>query len=341
MRARIEAALAAATSWLDQAQLESGELPVYASTDPTLAERAELDPSIFPSAVAALSLSHWPPAHPVRDRICAFLQSEMERRGLWKHWPRSHPHASSLPYDLDDTSCASAALAAAGIKVPDNRALLLANRDGEGRFFTWFSPRLRWSGVRHMALAWRGLAHAPSLFFFFRRTSAKPRDIDAAVNANALFHLGRFEGDAAVVAWLVAILRENRETQCDKWYEDPFVVRYFFARALAGRSEEGSALLRARLASSRPQSALHRALAACAGIALGTRPGPEEIAALLALQMPDGAWPRAALYHGGRARLAGGGFAPPHPDTPRWGSEAVTTAFAVEALSRTIGADRE
>ena len=274
MRARIEAALASATAYLERVQLATGELPVYASTDPALAERAEIDSSIFPSALAALSLSHWPPAHGVRDRICAFLRSEMEPRGLWKHWPRSHPHAASLPFDLDDTSCASAALAAAGLPVPDNRALLLANRDAEGRFFTWFSPRLRWSGARHMALAWRGLAHAPSLFLFFRRTSAKPRDVDAAVNANALFHLGRFEGDAAVIAWLVAILRDERETQCDKWYEDAFVVRYFFARAIAGRSAEGSALLSARLASCPPHNALQRALAARAEIDLGALPRP-------------------------------------------------------------------
>jgi hypothetical protein len=78
---------------------------------------------------------------------------------------------------------------------------------------------------------------------------------------------------------------------------------------------------------------MERALAACALLDWG-EDAAAPIAALLAAQRPDGSWRRAALYHGGRNRLRGGGFAEPHPDTPRWGSEAVTTAFAVEALAR-------
>jgi hypothetical protein len=74
-------------------------------------------------------------------------------------------------------------------------------------------------------------------------------------------------------------------------------------------------------------------LAACALLDWQCDASPH-IGALLAEQGADGSWQRAALYHGGRARLRSGGFAEPHPDTPRWGSEAITTAFAVEALAR-------
>ena len=83
-----------------------------------------------------------------------------------------------------------------------------------------------------------------------------------------------------------------------------------------------------------PADAFERALGLCAALNVGTRPAEAEVDALLALQGADGSWPRAALYHGGRLRRAGGGFAPRHPDTPHWGSEALTTAFCVEALSR-------
>ncbi len=326
------AALARAVSFLEASQSPNGELPVHASTDPTLATGASIDPSIFPNALAAWSLSFWPAAQGVRDRICDFLADEMHGRGLWRHWPRSHPHHASLPPDLDDSSCASLALARAGRDTPDNRALLLANRDGQGRFFTWIAPRLRWSGLGHLAITWRQLAHAPTLYLFFRRTSAEPRDIDAVVNANCLFHLGRFEGDSAVVAFLVDALRAGRERHCDKWYQSPFVIWYFLARALAGRSDEARALLTAKLCAAEPGNALEAALSLCATLSLGLRPDQERVDGLLAEQRADGSWPRAALYHGGRARLPDGRFAEPHPDTPRWGSEAVTTAFAVEAL---------
>ena len=332
----IVAALERAVSFLEATQLGSGELPIYASSDPTLAAGASIDPSIFPNALAAWSLSRWPGADAVRDRICDFLAAEMLSTGLWRHWPRSHPHHASLPPDLDDSSCASLALARAGRPAPDNRALLLANRDARGRFFTWIAPRLRWSGLRHSALTWRQLAHAPTLYLFFTRTSAEPRDVDAAVNANTLFHLGRFDGEAAVVELLVDALRQGRERHCDKWYENPFVIWYFFARALAGRSDDAETLLVRKLDEAELENALEAALALSALIALGEPVNQARVESLLAAQQPDGSWPRAALYHGGRARLPDGRFAEPHPDTPRWGSEALTTAFAIEALGQSL-----
>jgi hypothetical protein len=66
----------------------------------------------------------------------------------------------------------------------------------------------------------------------------------------------------------------------------------------------------------------------------GRDPGETAIASLLAAQLADGGWPRAALYHGGRERRPDGSFAPRHPDTPHWGSEALTACFCLEALSR-------
>lgn len=333
MRDDIVAALDRAVSFLEASQLSTGELPIYASNDPTLASGASIDPSIFPNALAAWSLSSWPQSNRVRDRICDFLTAEMHANGLWRHWPRSHPHHASLPPDLDDSSCASLALARAGREAPDNRGILLANRDRQGRFFTWIAPRLRWSGPHHLALTWRQLAHVPTLYLFFARTSAEPRDVDAVVNANTLFHLGRFDGEAAVVDFLVDALRGGRERHCDKWYENPFVIWYFLARALAGRSDEARALLIGKLAAAKPDNAMEAALSLNALVALGERPDQDRVRDLLAGQQPDGSWPRAALYHGGRVRLPDGRFAEPHPDTPRWGSEALTTAFVIEALA--------
>jgi hypothetical protein len=293
--------LARAIGYLGRVQLPSGELPVLASGAP--------DPSVFPTAVMAHSLSFAPDAADVHRRALDFLEAEMQPRGVWKHWPRTHPqHAFLLP-DLDDTACASAALVRAGRRIPDNRALLLKNRNRHGLFRTWLLD----------------LRHPLAMYAFFTRTSAKPFDADAVVNANVLFYLGEIP---EVVEHLLRVLRENRERHCDKWYDNPFVVWYFFARALPELAGE---LIEQKIARATPSNALEHALAACALLSCGRT---ANVDALLKMQLESGAWPAAPVYHGGRARKRPGTFGEPHPDTPYWGSEAWTTAFAIEALAR-------
>lgn len=332
--AELDAAIGRGIAFLQAAQLPTGELPVFASLDPVMAADCMVDPSIFPTALMVQCLAFCPEARDVRARATAFLHDEMGANGLWRHWTRAHPFHKQLPPDLDDTSCASAALRQAEIAFPDNRALLLANRDHAGRFFTWIAPRPRLTGVRHLAVTAAQLRHPLTLLLFFRRTSARPGDVDAVVNANTLFYLGDFPGRAAVEAMLIDVLRDHRERMCDKWYDNPFVIWYFLSRALAARASDAEALIAAKISEARPASPMEQALAACALLWWGRTPAPGDIEVLLGAQDESGAWPRAALYHGGRARLRGGGFADPHPHTPRWGSEALTTCFALEALSR-------
>ena len=332
------AAVARGLAFLERGQLPGGAFPVLASTDPGFATGAP-DPSVFPTALVAHCLSFAPAAAEMRARACDFLEREMDRHGLWKHWSREHPQYASLPPDLDDTSCAAAALAAAGRDFPDPREILFANRDRQGRFLTWVVPRLRWTAAAHRRATLPQLRRAPRLFIFFRRTSAKASDVDAVVNANALFHLGPVPETEQARAFLLAVLRDGDEAHCDKWYESPFAIWYFLSRALAGAAPEAGRIICERIASARPASALEAALAVCA-LHYWRAPVPTElIELLLARQRESGGWPAAPLYHGGRRRLGRRAFAPPHPDTPHWGSEALTTAVAVEALSRREGAD--
>jgi hypothetical protein len=328
----VRRAVARAVGFLGSVQRPSGELPVFASTDPSLAEDCVADPSVFPTALAAHSLAWCREADPVRTRALAFLEAEMDRHGLWRHWTREHPQARQLPPDLDDSSCAAAALADPD-RLAGNRPILLGNRRSDGLFLTWVLPRLKGGGAAHRRAAWPQLRHLPTLILFFRKTSADPGDVDAVVNANALFRLGAFEGREKIVDFLLGILRDGLEDSCDKWYENRFAIWYFVSRAL-GAEAAAAELILGRLATASPAGAMESALALCTLLNCGVEPEAGAVEALLALQSDDGSWPRAALYHGGRARLGGGGFAPRHPDTPHWGSEALTTAFCVEALSR-------
>lgn len=304
MSALAEEAVARGVEFLRRVQLPSGELPVLASGKP--------DPSVFPTAVMAHSLSFVPAATDVRRHALDFLAAEMQAGGVWKHWPRSHPQHAFLLADLDDTACASAVLTRAGRIIPDNRALLLKNRNRRGLFRTWL-------------LRYR---HPLAMYAFFTRTSAKPFDADAVVNANVLFFLGEIP---EVVEQLLTVLRVDGERHCDKWYDNPFVVLYFFARALHGISTEACDLIERKIAAATPSNALEHALAACALHYFGRK---ADVSELHRMQMPSGAWPAVPVYHGGRARKRDGTYGEPHPDTPYWGSEAWTTAFAIEALAR-------
>lgn len=278
------------------------------------------DPSVFPTALAAHSLSFAPRAARVHQRALDFLVAEMDPRGLWKHWTHEHPQHRQLPPDLDDTACASAALAGAGRAFPDNRAILLANRNRPGLFYTWKLTREQY-------------LHPVVLFLFFTRTSAKPFDIDAVVNANVLFYLGAIPETQAIVDHLLDTLREDRETSCDKWYDNPFIVWYFFSRALRTVAPEAGQIIERKVRAATPANALESALALCCLLDWDRVAGIES---LLGAQLGSGAWASAPVYHGGRARRHDGSFAEPHPDTPRWGSEELTTAFCTEALSRWI-----
>lgn len=334
-RADAAAAVAAALAFLEDAQLASGEIPVDASTDRSMRQGRSRDPSVFPTALAVHSLSFaGEAARPIIERATDFLLGEMDAGGLWRHWNRNHPHHRQLPPDLDDTSCASAALLRVGRSMLDNRAVLMGNRARDGIFLTWLLPRLRWTGLPHLRATLPRLRHPAALFLFFRRTSARAGDVDAVVNANVLHYLRDGVELGVVADRLMLVLADGREAEADKWYDNPVIVRYFLSRALAGLRPDAGAMLVHRTRETQPGTALEAALLASTLADWGQDVGSDLIARLLESQLPSGAWPAAAVYHGGRRRLPGGGFAPPHPDTPHWGSEELSAAFAVEALSR-------
>lgn len=321
LRAAAGAAVAAGLEHLRRDQLPSGEwrLVFWAPSD---ADDARPDPSVFATAVIGLALADVPGAAPLLDRAAGFLQATRERHGVWRHYTPGHPRSASVPPDLDDTAMASLVLARVGRSV-DNRALLLADRDARGLFFTWVTPRL--VPVRSRAfwsVALPQLRHPLQLAGMYRLTPAHRRDVDLVVNANVASYLGPCPEVGPVLDALLGVLRDGAETTCDTWYDDPFVVWYCFSRALRRCGADGRVVLD-RLATAEPATALQRALA-CSVLLDGERAHDDRVAGLVARlvaeQAEDGSWPRAAYYVGGPARS--------------FGSASLTTAVCVEALSR-------
>jgi hypothetical protein len=249
---RVDQAIEAGLGFLGTTQLASGEFPIFTSKRRDMGGEVQADPSVFPTALAAHALGFVPGAAALLDSAIRFLLDQRDRHGVWRHWTRDHPYFAALPPDLDDTSCASAVLMRNGVSGAADPQLLLSNRNNRGLFYTWIVPRLRWTSAAHRRIVAGQLRRVPALCAFFRSTSASPNDVDAVVNANCLFALGAFPGHRIIVEHLLGVLRAARETSCDKWYDNPFVVWYFFSRALSGVAPEAGDMTLHRIASVAP-----------------------------------------------------------------------------------------
>lgn len=309
----IRRAIEKGVAFLESTQLPSGEIPIEISLTPEMTEDCSRQPCVFPTALAARALSLAPSAARVQARALDFLQREMSGDGLWRHPSSELAEHFDTPLDLDDTSIASAALATAGRPVPNNQPILLAHRERSGLFRTWI---VRW--WRDPFRMWR--------FFFYRHTG-EVHDVDAVVNANVVIYLGDREETRPAIEHMLAVLRSHREMQSTIWYGSRFIVWYFFSLALREIVPEAGEMIMPRVEAATPVNALELALRASTLLLWNRVP---DLGPLIEAQLPSGAWPRAGFYHMGRRRLE------PHPKPPWWGSEALTTLFAVEALSRRI-----
>lgn len=305
----IRHAIEKGVAYLESAQLPSGEVPIETSPTPEMSDEGVREPCVFPAALAARTLSITSSAARVRSRALDFLEHEMHPDGLWRHPSSEKPQHYDTPLDVDDTSIASVALAAAGRRVPDNRRFLLANRDRGGLFRTWI---VRW---------W---PH-PFLTYRFFKYVAELRDVDAVVNANVVIYLGGCEETRPAIEYMLAALRADREMMSTIWYGSRFTVWYFFSQALHEIAPEAGEMIVPRVEAATPVNALERAVAISTLLLWNRVP---DVQPLMDAQLRSGAWPRAGFYHMGRRRLDS------QPKPPWWGSEALTTVFAVEALTR-------
>jgi hypothetical protein len=161
---------------------------------------------------------------------------------------------------------------------------------------------------------------------FFQYT-AELRDVDAVVNANVVIYLGDCEETRPAIEHMLAVLRANREMMSTIWYGSRFTVWYFFSHALHEIAPEAGEMIVPRIEATVPGNSLELAVAAST-LLLWNRMA--DVGPLIEAQLPSGAWPRVGFYHMGHRRLDS------QPKPPWWGSEALTTVFAVEALTRSF-----
>jgi hypothetical protein len=333
LSARVDAALA----FLAGQQRADGQFPSFRARDVAIVHEREYDSTYLATTYVLHALSYVD--HPRVQKLAApaldFLAAEMESHGVWRYWTSRHPRHDAIPPDLDDTCCASAALRRFGRPVPANQALILANRDRRGLFYTWILPRPARARPRaYWSVALRQLPIRRPRVYFWTRTDASPSDIDCVVNANVLHYLGDGSEARPVAGFLLRALEEGRAAACDKWHRNACVFYYAVSRACASGVKALESLreplrvrIEAALTGVEQLASAEVALTVCALFNLEHRPANLEavIGRLVAGQLDDGSWPAFALYSGG-----------PPERNDCWGSRALTTSLGIEAIFRSM-----
>ena len=303
----VDAAVSRAIAFLAGRQTPHGEFRTCCSKDRNLDHDPSFDSSPYSTTYMLYSLGFARDARieDLTGRAISFLAQEMESPGVWRYY--SSRCAKVLPPDLDDTACAAFALRHCHdeIQMGFHLPVILANRDENGRFKTFLTDG--------------------------------QNNVDAGVNANVLFYLGEREETRAACDYLCQVVMQGQEKRDLLYWVDDLSSYYVLSRAFF-QGITGLGCCRDRVLhniSARQQEdgsfgdelATALAIASLINFGGGQRQDLARAAGtLLARQRQDGSWPGRTFY----IDFAGGFY----------GSEELTTAFAVEALVRSCPSPR-
>ena len=279
--------------------------------DPEIPRHFERPPFVSALCALALESSDEPQARAICTATKAYLIDTIEYPGFWRYYRH-------LPTDLDSTTLCSLVIGThpwiwLGRNVPG----MLANRDEEGRFMTWVLAE-----------------DEPDVVSRFRI------EADPVVNANVLAYLGDHPGTRDARRWLEALVTEGNLEGSSKWYPDTVTIYYAITRAMI-RAEPALDSLRSILADRilglRDEkggfgNVLQTAQAVSALYNIGSLESIDakrEVEGLMSSQRGDGSWPE-LLAFGDQSLKWGVAGRIGH------GSEAMTSAFCIEALERLV-----
>lgn len=331
----LQAAIEKGTDYLFEHQYPNGEFCAYSAPDEKMQEWCYPEANVFCTSVIAsclLKLKEDDKISKVLIEAGTFLRFQMMRGGLWNFFTKFHVTFKFTPADVDTTVYTSALLKALGIDFPDNKYLLHNNMNKHGLFYTWIVWRLGTANsVSRLKILGREFKRPIKSLLFWLQFEAKRDDIDAVVNANALFYLGLTKKTESIITYLVDILKNANEEASDKWYKNPIVFYYAVSRNYPSIKELKpiKPIIIKRLMKklnedgSFGKSHLDNALVLVTLLNLGYSGSNLEmgIETLIRTQSKSGHWDRALLFYSGPKKVVG------------WGSEEITTAFCLEALA--------
>ncbi|MDE0031649.1 MAG: hypothetical protein OXU75_00700 [Deltaproteobacteria bacterium] len=278
---------------------------------PDIPRHFERPPFVSALCVLALESCDEARARAMCAATRAYLVNTMEYPGLWRYYRH-------LPQDLDSTSLCSLVIGThPWILLGRNVSRLLANRDEEGRFMTWVLAE-----------------DQPDVVSTFRI------EADPVVNANVIAYLGDHAETRDAQRWLEALITEGSLEGSSKWYPDTVAIYYATTRAMIRARpalDRLRPILADRILGLRDEkeefgNILQTAQAVSALYNIGSLESiyaKREVERFISFQREDGSWPELLAF--GDQTLKWGTFG-----QIGHGSEAVTSAFCIEALERLV-----
>jgi len=283
----------------------------FNTADPDIPRHFERPP--FVSALCALALESCDEAR--AKAMCSatkkYLVESIEYPGFWRYY-------SHLPHDLDSTALCSLVIRNhPWILLGRNVPRILENRDEEGCFLTWILAE-----------------EEPNVVSKFRLES------DPVVNANVIAYLGDHPETKDAQRWLESLIKEGNVEGSSKWYPDAIAIYYAIARAV-NRVQPALDRLRSILADrilglsdkgGGFGNVLQTAQAVSALYNIGSLESIDakrHVERFMNSQREDGSWPELLAF--GDQFLKWGAVG-----RIGHGSEAVTSAFCIEALARLV-----
>ena len=284
--------------------------------DPDVPRHFEKPPFVSAFCVLALERCEEARAKAMCAATKSYLVNTIEYPGFWRYYRH-------LPQDLDSTTLCSLVIGThPWILLGRNVPQILANRDEKGRFMTWVLEE-----------------DEPDVVSKFRM------DADPVVNANVIAYLGDHPATADAQRWLEFMIVEDRLDGSSTWYPQTVSIHYAITRAMVraptalGRIRP---ILADRILGLRDETGefgnvLQNAQAVSALDNIGGLDrinAKREVDRFIGSQHEDGSWPELLAFG---------------DQTLKWGlegqighaSEAMTTAFCIEALERLVAILRD
>ena len=344
MTERLDRSIHQGAAYLKAQQEECGSFWIWTSLQPEFPEGSLQERSVFATACILYCLEwlYTAAVEQIRSKALAFLRAEINERGLCCYLSSASrsqmlggmPIAFTTLYDVDTTTCVSSLLRRHGTTL-DNADTLLANQEESGLFRTW---------LMHEPMA------EESAGFPFICLMPHQNRTCAGVNANALFYLGESGQTQATAERLADIFQQGSHCESSPYYPDEIVLFYLYSRAYFSgvrHLETAAPAILERLREHQRRdgsfgSPLQTAMALCTLLNFGCF-GPDQaqsIRFLIETQAGDGSWARSCFYVGQDTDLTQewryGSLRRVYEHVPNlyFGSEEVTTAYCLEALSR-------
>lgn len=307
----IERAIQKGINYLAKNQEEDGGFLSLSSPNPHDFSLARKFHTLFPVALILSSLNKLPDGvggKTIRKKAVQFLLTQKSPYWTFNYWQRDSREARKMPYpdDLDDTSCALAAIFEYDKKLINAKALTnilavltaLEEKEG-GPYRTWLVDE---------------------------RGGEEWKDIDLVVNCNVAYFLSLQEVSLKSINKFVEQAIETKKYH-SRYYPSFYPIAYFISRFYKGKKkrELAECILSKREANYKWENPLFTALAVSSLLNLGFSSSDLEKSIEYILgEQGNGSWKPYALY--------------PDPVISGklyyCGSRALTTAFCIEALGK-------